>query len=430
VLRRLQRDLTVAVQRAVFDFTTVQTSAAPEDFRALGARRLLRPARRADRDLAELCGRIHYLLAVTPINADDAWDQFRDDGSRTTPTFRYRPLEVDPDLLKRELYAIPLEAVDDPTLAALYRAKRIELDRQISLLQDRDSPSFVHASMQLFGGADDELLALAEAIFDRLPRWRDTAEPGDAGRIGCHQLASRARREIDAYRQHATDLDATVAVRDDVPGVLVSDGELLVGTNVTVGARRVEALIHHEVGTHLITAANGRAQPLQLLGAGLPGHEQTQEAIAVLAELIAGGLTASRVATLAARVVAVHRMVEGAPFAEVVAELHEKRGLSEHRAFTVAMRVFRGGGLTKDVIYLRGFHCLLGYLADGGSLDTLLVGKLALEQVPIVEELQWRQIVRPPTLRPRWLDLPDADRWLDRIRGGVGVVDLVEEAVG
>jgi uncharacterized protein (TIGR02421 family) len=212
--------------------------------------------------------------------------------------------------------------------------------------------------------------------------------------------------------------------------VLVTDGQLLVGSQVTVAAGRLEALVHHEVGTHVVTAANGRAQQLRLLGAGLPGFEETQEAVAVLAELIAGGLTTGRLATLAARVVAVHRMVQGAPFAEVVAELREHRGLGARRAFTVAMRVFRGGGLTKDAIYLRGFQRLLGYLADGGSIDQLLVGKLALEQVPMVEELRWRQIVRPPVLRPRWLDLPGADMWLERIRTGVAVVDLVEEAFG
>ena len=123
-------------------------------------------------------------------------------------------------------------------------------------------------------------------------------------------------------------------------------------------------------------------------------------------------------------------MVRGTPFAEVVAELRDRIGMGDRRAFTVAMRVFRGGGLTKDVVYLRGFHRLLGYLAGGGALDTLLVGKLALEQVPIIEELQWRQIITPVRFRPRWLDLPGAERRLARIGEGVGLPDLVEEAFG
>ena len=429
VLRRLQRELTRALQRAVFDFTTVQTSAGAQDFRALGARRLLRATRRADRALADLCPRIGYLLAVTPVNVDDAWQQFRAGGFREAPTFRYRPLEVDPDLLRRDLHGIRLDLVDDPTFGALFRAKRVELDRQLSLVEDRDSPAFVHTSMQLFGGADDELLALAHAILDRAPGWRESDERAGAS-VGCRELARRATQELDAYREVGAGLEATVEIRDDVPGVLVADDHLLIGSSVGIDARRLEAVVQHEVGTHLLTAANGRMQPLQLLRAGLPGYEETQEAVAVLAELLAGGLTAGRLATLAARVVAVDRMVHGAAFPEVFAELHERFGLGERRTFTMAVRVFRGGGLTKDVVYLRGFHRLLAFLSGGGTLDTLLVGKLALDQVPIIEELQWREIVTPARIRPRWLDLPDAEPRLTRIAAGVGLLDLVEEALG
>src|SRR5205085_11857114 len=49
VLRRLQHDLGRALQKSVFEFTTVHTSFAPEDFRALGPRRLLQATRQADR---------------------------------------------------------------------------------------------------------------------------------------------------------------------------------------------------------------------------------------------------------------------------------------------------------------------------------------------------------------------------------------------
>jgi hypothetical protein len=114
----------------------------------------------------------------------------------------------------------------------------------------------------------------------------------------------------------------------------------------------------------------------------------------------------------------------------VFAELHERLGLGERRAFRTAVRVFRGGGLTKDVVYLRGFHRLLAHLSGGGMLDALLVGKLALDQLPVIEELQWRQIVTPAEIRPRWLDLPEAEPRLTRIVAGVGLLDLVEEALG
>jgi uncharacterized protein (TIGR02421 family) len=430
VLRRLQRDLGRALQKAVFEFTTVQTSFAPEDFRALGPRRLLQATRQADRRLAEIAGQIDYLLAITPVNADGAWAEFRDGGFRHDPTFHYRPLTVDPDLLKRALYAVPLERVEDPTLEGMFRAQRQSLDRQVSLLEDRGSEAFLPTSIQLYGTVDDDLLGLAEALLTRIRKQWDSGgecETAPAPCLDATAFAERARAELAHYRALAPAVTATVAVRDDVPGVLVSHGQLLVGAGVQIPRSRVDALVQHEVGTHIVTAVNGQAQPLRLLSTGLAGYEETQEGLAVLAEYVVGGLTVERLVTLAARVVAVGRMVSGASFTETFSDLHDGHGLTAAQAFQVAMRVHRSGGLTKDAIYLRGLDRLLRHLADGHPLDPLLVGKVPLAYVPVVEELRWRGVLSPPRLQPRWLTAPGSQERLAAIRAGLGMADLVPE---
>jgi hypothetical protein len=118
--------------------------------------------------------------------------------------------------------------------------------------------------------------------------------------------------------------------------------------------------------------------------------------------------------------------VEGADFVEVFRELDRAHDFAQRTAFTVAMRVFRGGGLTKDAVYLRGLVDLLAYLRKGGALDPLLVGKLGAEHVPIVEELQWRKVLTAPPLKPRYLDDPAATDRLEEIRRGVSVLNLVK----
>jgi uncharacterized protein (TIGR02421 family) len=218
-----------------------------------------------------------------------------------------------------------------------------------------------------------------------------------------------------------------VAVRADVPGVLVSHGQLLIGAGVQIPLNRVDALVQHEVGTHIVTAVNGRAQPLHLLSTGLAGYEETQEGLAVLAEYVVGGLTASRLVTLAARVVAVGRLLGGASFVETFQDLHEGHGLSDGEAFRVTMRVYRSGGLTKDAIYLRGLDRILRHLADGHPLDPLLVGKVPLDLVSVIQELQWRGVLRPPRLQPRWLTAPGSQERLATVRAGLGILDLVPE---
>jgi uncharacterized protein (TIGR02421 family) len=429
VLRRLRRELTTAIQRAVFEFATVQTSLRPEDFRALGPRRIAAETRKVDAALAEAAGAIDYLIAVTPLDADMAWQRFEEANHRRPPTFHYRPLTVDPDLVKRDLYAIPIEAVEDPTLAALFRAKRHELERQVNMLEDRGSDAFMLTSLQLFGGVEPALAAVAQTVLERVAASPSSGTGSREDGVTAEVFADRARVEVANYRAIDPDVATNVTIRADVPGVLVSGGNLLIGSRVRIAEARVDALIQHEIGTHVVTEINGRAQPLQVLRVGLPGYEETQEGMAVLAEFVVGGLTRSRLATLAARVLAVARLVEGADFVDTFHELTERWGLRPRRAFHVTMRVYRSGGLTKDAIYLRGLDRLLGYLADGGSIDPLLVGKLPLGDVPIVEELQWRGVIRPPRLRPRWLQWPDAAERLQALAGGMSVLDLVEELV-
>ena len=62
------------------------------------------------------------------------------------------------------------------------------------------------------------------------------------------------------------------------------------------------------------------------------------------------------------------------------------------------LRVYRGGGLTKDAVYLRGLVEALEYVAGGGALDVALVGKLAADHIPVVRELLLRGVLRKPPL--------------------------------
>ena len=202
---------------------------------------------------------------------------------------------------------------------------------------------------------------------------------------------------------------------------------MYLSSTARIGRGRVEALIQHEVGTHIVTYQNGVVQPLLLLGAGLPGYEQTQEGLAMVAEYVSGGLEANRLRTIAARIVAVDMMTKGAGFVEIFRRMHFDFELPVPAAWSVTMRVTRGGGSSKDAIYLRGLIAVLDHLRSKrvDSIDPLLVGKIALEHVPLVEELLWRGVLKRPRLRPRWLDMPGAQERMALAREGLRPVELV-----
>lgn len=424
VRQALHRGLSRALQRAVYDFTRRRTSHRPPHYRALGRHSVVKAVWEVDRRLAEVSNGFDFLLQVTPTNSDEAWTEFRRSRFERAPEFSSRPLKLDPALEKRELYQIPIERIEDPTLAHLFRAQQLSLDRKLTLLGDRGTPQFLYGSLQLFGGVDQPLLDLALEILNRVPsRSRDESLRGAAD---ASTFAARASEEFQHYRSLHPAVRGSVEVRKDFVGLMVSHGNLLIGARTKVPRSRVEALIAHEVGTHIVTYVNGRAQPFRQLSVGLPGYDELQEGIAVLSEYLVGGFSRPRLRLLAARALAVHRMVEGADFVEVFRELDRAHDFAQRTAFTIAMRVFRGGGLTKDLVYLRGLVGVLAYLREGGALEPLLVGKLGPDHVPIIEELQWRKVLVPPPLRPRYLDNAGAVRRLADLRRGVSVLDLVK----
>ena len=423
IQRILHRGLGRAIRRAVFKFTGDQTTQRPPHFHALGPRSLVKLVWKVDQELAEITEDFDFLLGVTPVNADQCWSTFKRKRFEVQPRFIYRPLPVDPALVKRQLFRIPIEKIEDPALEALFRAQRMELERKLTMLSDRGSRRFLYGSLQLYGRVEEPLLTAAKYILERVPvRSRGQSA---VRQLNAVEFAARAEEEIRYYRDRDPRVWSRVEIRDDVVGVLVSHGNLLVNRRQKVAEDRVVPLLAHEIGTHVLTYFNGQAQPFRQLYAGLPDYEELQEGLAVLAEYLTGGLTGPRLRMLAARVLAANMITEGAGFIEVFRELDKTYGFTQKVAFNITLRIFRGGGLLKDMVYLRGLMQLLEYLGSGGAFEPLLLGKFGAEHLHIIRELQWRKVLSVPLLKPRYLDNPGATEKLETVRRGITLQDLV-----
>ncbi|SDM08332.1 conserved hypothetical protein [Catalinimonas alkaloidigena] len=424
LFRTLKEQVTQALRKTVFDFIRLQTQRKPVHFQSLGSRNLTDEVWEVDRQLVEISTAYEFLMLVTPVNTQEAWRSFRKSHYRKDPVLHYRLIPVDTDLLKRRLHNIYIERVEDPTLAFLFRDKRQEIDRMLTMLADRNSPNFLYGSLQIFGGVDDRLLTMAKGLMVALETQRTRQTKGT--RLDAEAFRQRALREIEFFRSQHESVDAQVYVRDDMTGLMVSEGQLYIGKNYVIPAHRAEALIQHEVGTHVLTWYNGRAQPLQLLYSGVPGYEELQEGLAVLSEYLVGGLTVARLRVLAARVIAVDAMVRGASFPDTYRMLQVDYGFKPFNAFQITLRVYRGGGLTKDAVYLKGLIDLLAYLAAGNDLEPLLVGKIREDYLPFVQELLYRKVLQRVPLRPRYLDDPQAQERLARVKKGVTIFNLLD----
>ncbi len=424
VLRLLRRSVTVALRRGLYDFARNQTTHRPRHFHTLGRRTVVKAVWDVDRILAEVSESFDFLLQVTPVNGGPAWSEFKRRKFDRPPTLLYRPTVDEPVVLKRKLYQAPVERIEDPALAMIFREKLDEIDRQITMLQDRNTSRFLPGSIQLYGPVEDSLQQLAADVLQVIPA--RTREASDGGPVDAAEFARRAEEEIAWFRQSLPEIGARVEVRKDITGLMVSRGNLLVGAESRIPASRVEALIQHEVGTHVLTYHNGKAQPLRHLYTGLAGYDALQEGLAVLSEYLVGGLSRPRLRLLAGRVVAAAHMIDGATFVETFRELDRTYGFSQRTAFVITMRTYRGGGLTKDVVYLRGLQQILEYLGNGGQLRPLFVGKIGAQHIPVIRELQWRGVLKAPPLIPRYMNSPEALQRLERVRGGLSVAELYE----
>ncbi|OKL40797.1 flavohemoglobin expression-modulating QEGLA motif protein [Pontibacter flavimaris] len=422
LLRTLRARVANALKKTVFDFMSVQTTHHPVHFQALGRQSVNRVVWRIDRQLTSISDQFRFLLLVTPVNNNEAWAEFRKAKYKKPPTFHYRLMPIDADQLKRKLYNIPIEKVDDPTLGFLFRDKRHELDKMLTMLSDRNTPDFLYSSMQLYGTVDDQLLKVAEGILAAIP---EPTRSEEIDIIPVPEFVAQAERELAFLREQYPALDSGVDVRDDIVGLIVSKGRLNVGTDAKIPRHRAEALIQHEVGTHILTYFNGKAQPLQQLYVGSPGYEELQEGLAVLSEWLVGGLDQDRMRILAARVVAVHHLTKGCSFTDNFCRLRDEYRFDDETAWNVAMRVHRGGGLTKDAVYLRGLVHLLSYLKEGNELEPLLIGKIRQDYIPIVQELIYRNVLRPMPIKPRYLLDPLLKPKLEQLKAGISVFNLL-----
>lgn len=385
-------------------------SARPD---APGQPRPLPPvAARVDAALLTMDAELDWLLALSPHDGDGLWRAFQASGHVYVPPLSYQDPALDLHDARERLMALPVEQIESPLLQGLLAEKQRELDRMIELVRLRDTDGFINASIDLFGAVEPSLLRLARAILS-------SVRPGVGleADTGIDEVLEAVHDEMAWYRTQAPGFHAEVRVDPDLTSMMmVSHGVVYIDADIRLPRARLQPLIQHEIGTHVVTRHNGARQSLRQLEVGLADYDPLQEGLGVLAEFLAGYLPGERLRVLAARVVAADMAIHGDGIPAIFACLHEAHDIPTDDAFDIALRALRGGGLTKDAVYLRGLRDLVDYLATDGDFASLFVGKFALSHRVVLDQLIDEGWVVPPELLPRYLRLPDFDDRLARCR--------------
>ena len=420
--RKFRTQFTKSVQESLFEFIRVQTTSEIASYHALGKREIHEKVITIDRQIAKIQNSYSFLLLVAPVNISELWRAYKSSKFSTIGRYHYRLLPVDPDYLKRKLYNLDIHDIDDPALAYLYDEKREELDHELTMLKERGSTNFFYSSIRMYGLVPKPVLAEARAILSAIA---EQSIKASSKLISATSFAALADKEFDYFRSMAPDYSGKVHIRQDVNITMVERGELYLPANFTLTKTEAQALIQHEIGTHALTYYNGAQQPLQLMAGGLAGYDALQEGIAVLAEYLAGALSANRLRTLAGRVVAGDLLCNGADFNDMFHALCKTYGFSPFHAFDITSRMFQGSGFLKDVIYLKGILQLRDYLSRGGSLAPLLAGKFALKHLATISDLTQRSLLYPPKIIPRYLKENETSDRFKNFKNGMPIQHMV-----
>jgi uncharacterized protein (TIGR02421 family) len=188
--------------------------------------------------------------------------------------------------------------------------------------------------------------------------------------------------------------------------------------------RDLRCLEVHEGWVHLGTTLNGSKQAYcHFLGKGSPSCSVLQEGLAVLTEVITLSSYPSRMRKITNRVIAMDMVMRGATFLDVFRHFQDC-GFSNMDSYTHTLRIFRGstpegGPFTKDLSYAKGFLLAYNFIMftiaqhQIDVVELLFVGKISLEDIPLLVELRDMGLLdRPAYLPPQIKDQAALSSWM------------------
>lgn len=398
--------------------TMVHSGIVPHDVRAIVGRRdlagfLIDPVKTAaplaaggvkedlraiDKFLSQVDHDLLLLKYVKPENLFEERARALDD-VKYNPVFQYKQVDVNMDDIEERLLLL---SPDDSPLGLLLRKKKRELLQRITVLRARgNARAFTDACIALYGQPSSVLLSAATSFLrsrlacDLLSRGSDL--------ITAEEALPYFEAVLTEYGLH----DWQIQIRDSVVSrMTVGSKSLYLRRDALFSKTDLPALIAHEVETHVLTAENGNHQSYDLFRRGFANYMDTQEGLAVYNQNRFLSPHHEKRYDPACKILGTAFALEHS-FAETRAYMSEELGLDSDKALTKTIDVKRGlidtsepGGFTRGIVYFRGLRAIEQFIADGNDLRRLYIGKIALEDLEMLEQIAG---LKEPLILPTFL---------------------------
>lgn len=341
-----------------------------------------------DNSLYEVVRTINILSAVNPANFEQQKKTFFESHFSIEPQFTYVGSKVDVFATKRKLFNLPLEEVEDEDLEQIYFDTINSFVDKVDQFNSIGTLDFIYDSLRYYGEPTQKDINNAKFILHL---------PGNLNEESQELLAFEDIKHILVNFAEQNNWQHTLKIDENMlANALVTGTTIKLNKNAKLGISDTHALAHHEIGVHLVTTLNARAQPLKILEVGNPSNTMTQEGLAILSEYLSDNLTIKRLKILALRVVAVESMIKEKSFRKTFLLLKDEYGASNEIAFAVSSRIYRGGGFVKDYLYLQGFHKMLNAYETEDDFLALFAGKTSIDYLPHISRLISKGILLKP----------------------------------
>ena len=346
-----------------------------------------------DKNIDSLVKQIELLSYVNPTNIEEEKELFFCSKYLKDPVFKYPSINFDCFKLHRKLFENNLEVIEDDDIKKLYENIIYQYSGLIQCIEAIGSgKNFYYKSLHCFGTPTEKDVKNAKFII----HFED--EDKDVPSFQPKYSATEAKSFFKTFsEQYNFGYDIEFSNRISAIAMVLNNTKTLVlNTNHSYSDNEIAVLTNHEIGVHMVTTINGLLHPLKIFSHGFPNNEETQEGLAVFSEYMSDNLTVTRLKELAYRVISVDSLAKGYSFSKTFSSLHNHYDLDRESAFYITVRAYRGGGFTKDYLYLIGLKKIYDYYHDGKDLSLLLTGKATLEYVKEIKLLISKGLAVPP----------------------------------
>lgn len=349
--------------------------------------------------------------------------------------YSLRPLKYDPEKKLQEFKELRLRiqrelGTADP-LGKILTRNCTQYEDVVRMLMNRGKAEFYDYSKKLYGsptevmGDGKTLLSdLAKTMSQTLNSLHE-AKMGDnfEKNLTAEMVVQQLQVKLEGFFKGEN-------IKIKLADGIISDASagadyIKIKNGMMFSQRDVHTFEVHEGWVHLGTTLNGQNQPYaKWLAKGPPCSTITQEGLAVIMELFNFALFPSRAKRLNDRLLACQMAEEGANLLEVI-NFYREKGQTDVQAMRNAGRIFRGASLeggspfTKDIAYLKGFVMIYNFIRTSiqeGRADLipfLFAGKVALEDIPVLEAYHHEGVVSlPKYLPPQIKDLNGLAIWI------------------